>query len=209
MVEGKEQVVLATGNAGKVREFSGLLAGLGLEVITQSELDVTDAEETGLSFVENAILKARNAARQTNLSALADDSGIVVDALDGRPGIYSSRYSETGESADNNVKLLTELQGVPEAQRTARFHCCIVFVRNESDPVPMIAQASWEGVILNAPSGERGFGYDPLFFVPTHDCTAAELDMDEKNRISHRGQAMQVLREMLTEYMIPSSGASL
>nr|CAA6816927.1 MAG: Nucleoside 5-triphosphatase RdgB (dHAPTP, dITP, XTP-specific) (EC [uncultured Thiotrichaceae bacterium] len=194
----KAKVVLASGNAGKVREFSTLLADLGWDVIPQNDLDVLEAEENGLSFVENSILKARNAAKQTGLPALADDSGIVVDALNGQPGIYSARFGGThGDTAANNAKLLNELQGVPLKQRTARFRCCIVFVRDAEDPVPVIAEASWEGSILEAASGTEGFGYDPLFYVPTHDCSAAELDSAEKNRISHRGQALQILTDLL------------
>lgn len=197
MIE-KAKIVLASGNAGKVREFSTLLADLGWNVIPQDELKVVEAEETGLSFVENAILKARNAAEQTGLPALADDSGIVVDALQGQPGIYSARFGGThGDNAANNAKLLREMQGVPVEQRTARFRCCIVFVRDAADPVPVIAEASWEGSILDAASGTEGFGYDPLFYVPTHDCSAAELDSAEKNRISHRGQALQILTGLL------------
>lgn len=194
------RVVLASSNAGKLREFATLLADAGFEVVRQSELGVTDADETGLSFVENAILKARHAAAHTGLPALADDSGLVVDALQGQPGIYSARFAgEPRSDAANNSKLLAALQGVPAAQRTARFRCCIVFVRHAADPVPLIAEASWEGVILEALQGAGGFGYDPLFYVPSHACTAAELDAMEKNRISHRGQAMQRLRGLLDQ----------
>ncbi len=197
---GKLRVVLASGNAGKLREFSALLADFGWEIISQDELSVAEAEESGLSFVENAILKARNAAAQTGLPALADDSGIVVDALHGQPGIYSARFAGVpGDSATNNAKLLTELEGIPTAQRTARFRCCIVLIRDAADPVPLIAEADWEGSILEQPAGEQGFGYDPLFYVPTHDCSAAELNTAEKNRISHRGQALQKLAELLDE----------
>lgn len=191
-------LVLATGNAGKVREFSALLDNLGFSVAPQSELDVVEAEETGLTFVENAILKARNASEQTGLPALADDSGLVVGALQGEPGIYSSRYA--GVDADdqaNNAKLLEALQDVPEAERTAHFRCCIVLMRHADDPIPVIAEASWQGRILTAPDGDGGFGYDPLFFVPDQGCSAAALDSALKNKISHRGQAMQILRERL------------
>lgn len=194
------RVVLASSNAGKLREFATLLADAGFEVVRQSELGVTDADETGLSFVENAILKARHAAAHTGLPVLADDSGLVVDALQGQPGIYSARFAgEPRSDAANNSKLLAALQGVPAAQRTARFRCCIVFVRHAADPVPLIAEASWEGVILEALQGAGGFGYDPLFYVPSHACTAAELDAMEKNRISHRGQAMQRLHGLLDQ----------
>lgn len=195
-----DKVVLASGNAGKLREFALLLADSGMQVVPQSELDVPEADETGLSFVENAILKARNAAAHTGLPALADDSGIVVDALQGRPGIYSARFAGAdGDSAANNRKLLAELTGVPEAQRGAHFRCCIVWVRNALDPVPLIAEASWHGRILESAAGEQGFGYDPLFFVPTHSCSAAELESAEKSRVSHRGQAMRIMNRVLSE----------
>lgn len=193
-----QQLVLATGNAGKVREFSALLADLGFAVTPQSAMQVTEAEETGLTFVENAILKARNASAQTGLAALADDSGLVVDALHGAPGIYSSRYAgEQADDATNNTKLLSALQDVPQAQRTAHFRCCIVLIRHANDPVPLIAEASWHGRILTAPDGQGGFGYDPLFFVPDQGCSSAALARDLKNRISHRGQAMQILKAQL------------
>lgn len=193
-----QKIVLASGNAGKLREFSALLAGMGFDVIKQSDLAVVEAEETGLSFVENALLKARNAALQTGLPALADDSGLVVDALQGRPGIYSARYAgEPGNDQANNRLLLQELSGVAPEQRTARFRCCIVFMQHAHDPVPLIAEAAWEGYILPEPQGEQGFGYDPLFAVAGRGCSAAQLSAEEKNRISHRGQAMQRLRTML------------
>ncbi len=190
--------VLATGNAGKLREFDTLLADFGFEIISQAQLKVLEVEETGLSFVENAILKARSAAEQTGLPAIADDSGLVVDALQGQPGIYSARYAgEPRNDAANNARLLQALQNVPQDERTARFRCCIVFMRHAADPVPLIAEASWEGRILPALQGEQGFGYDPLFYVPTHHCSAAELAPAEKNRISHRGQALQRLQQLL------------
>ena len=193
-----QRLVLASSNAGKLREFNSLLADFGFEVIRQADLGVTDAEETGLSFVENALLKARHASQITGLAALADDSGLVVDALGGQPGIYSARFAgQPTNDAANNAKLLEALKNVPAEQRTARFHCCIVLVRHPTDPVPLIAEASWEGMILNAIQGQQGFGYDPLFYVPTHRCTAAELEATEKNRISHRGQALQRLRALL------------
>lgn len=193
-----QRLVLASSNAGKLREFNSLLADFGFEVIRQADLGVTDAEETGLSFVENALLKARHASQITGLAALADDSGLVVDALGGQPGIYSARFAgQPTNDAANNAKLLEALKNVSAEQRTARFHCCIVLVRHPTDPVPLIAEASWEGMILNAIQGQQGFGYDPLFYVPTHRCTAAELEATEKNRISHRGQALQRLRALL------------
>ena len=193
-----QRLVLASSNAGKLREFNSLLADFGFELVRQADLGVTDAEETGLSFVENALLKARHASQVTGLAALADDSGLVVDALDGQPGIYSARFAgQPTNDAANNAKLLEALKEVPAEQRTACFRCCIVLVRHPTDPVPLIAEASWEGVILNAAQGQEGFGYDPLFYVPTQGCTAAELAATEKNRISHRGQALQRLQALL------------
>ena len=188
------RVVLASGNKGKLREFAQLLEGLQYEVLPQSAFNVPEADETGLTFVENAILKARNAAQHTGLPALADDSGIEVDALNGAPGIYSARYAGKGaDDAANNAKLLDALRDIPEAERTARYQCLIVYMRHALDPTPIICHGQWEGRILAAPRGAGGFGYDPLFFVPTHQCTGAELDPAEKNRISHRGQAMRQL----------------
>ncbi len=193
-----QTIVLATGNAGKVREFAGLLEGLGLHVRPQSDFAVPEAEETGLSFIENAILKARNAARHTGLAAIADDSGLEVDALNGAPGIYSARYADPGKGdAANNDKLLGALQGIPWEARTARFQCVIAYLRHAEDPTPLVAQGTWEGRILEAPRGERGFGYDPLFWVPTHECSSAELDAATKNALSHRGQAMRALLDQL------------
>jgi XTP/dITP diphosphohydrolase len=193
------KIVLASSNPGKLKEFQQLLAGVGLDVRAQSEYDVVDADETGLSFVENAILKARNACEATGLPALADDSGIEVDALNGAPGIYSARFSGAGASnASNNQKLLDELDGTPEAQRTARYQCVLVYMRHGTDPTPLICQGSWEGRILTAPAGDGGFGYDPLFYVPTHNCAAAELSKDEKGRISHRALALRALLTQLS-----------
>ena len=201
----KGKVVLASGNAGKLREFFKILGDVGFEVVAQSDYNVIDVPETGLSFVENAIIKARNAAQQTGLPALADDSGIEVDALLGRPGIYSARYAKIHNAGEgnisnsdaNNIQLLKEMQNIPEAQRTARFRCCIVFMRHAEDPSPLIADGSWEGVIMSEPSGVGGFGYDPLFFVPTHGKSAAELEADEKNKVSHRGQALQKMLSLM------------
>jgi len=192
------RVVLATGNAGKVREINQMLAGLALEAVAQTEYGVPEIEETGLTFVENAILKARNAASHTGLAAIADDSGIEVDALNGAPGIYSARYAGVAASdRANNDKLLAALATVPEAERTARFQCLMVYLAHAADPTPIICQGTWEGRILHAPRGANGFGYDPLFFVPTHDCTAAELPPDIKNQLSHRGQALRQLVKQL------------
>lgn len=188
------RIVLASGNAGKLREFAALLAGAGLDLVPQSEFGVREAEETGLTFVENAILKARNAAQHTGLPALADDSGLEVDALDGAPGIRSARYAGPGgDGGANVVKLLAALQAVPPKERTARFRCLIVYLRHAADPTPLICQASWEGRILDAPRGSGGFGYDPVFLVPEYECSAAELPPEVKNRLSHRGQAMTAL----------------
>lgn len=189
-----QKIVLASGNAGKLREFQQLLAGCGFEVLPQSAFNLSNADETGLTFVENAILKARHACAHTGLPAIADDSGLEVDALNGRPGIYSARYAGVDASdAENNAKLVQELSGVEAAQRSARYHCVLAFMRHAEDPTPVLCHGSWEGSILTEPRGTGGFGYDPLFFVPTHQCTAAELDKAEKNRISHRGKAMAEL----------------
>ena len=187
-------IVLASSNAGKLREFNQLLGGLQLEVVPQSHYNVADAEETGLTFVENAILKARNAAQHTGLPALADDSGLEVDALHGAPGIYSARYAgPMASDAENLGKLLAMLKDVPEEKRGARFQCVLVYLRHALDPTPLICQGAWEGRILTAPRGTSGFGYDPVFFVPSHACSAAELPAETKNVLSHRGQALRQL----------------
>lgn len=192
------KIVLASGNKKKLAELQSLLSGLHMDVLPQSQFSIPDAIEDGLSFVENAIIKARHAARLSGLPAIADDSGIAVDALGGAPGIYSARYSGEGaDDARNNRKLLEELCDVPEQQRTAQFHCVLVFMRHAEDPVPLICHGVWSGSILFSPRGENGFGYDPLFWVPTHQCSSAELAKEEKNRISHRGQAMRLLLEQL------------
>jgi XTP/dITP diphosphohydrolase len=193
-----KKVVLASGNQGKVREINQILAGLDIEVLPQSDFDVPEVEETGLTFVENALLKARNAARCTGLPAIADDSGLEVDALRGAPGIYSARYAGPGaDDTDNLNKLLQEIEGVPEAERSARFQCLMVYMQHDMDPTPIICQGTWEGRITTAAAGDNGFGYDPVFFVPEHDCTAAQLSAVEKNRLSHRGQALQCLLQAL------------
>lgn len=197
--------VLASGNAGKLREFSQLLAPLNVDIQPQGELGVSDAEETGLSFVENAILKARHAAAATGRPALADDSGLEVDALNGEPGIYSARYAQRagGEKSDaaNIEQLLQKLSGVPIEARTARFQCVLAFMRHATDPTPLIVQRSWEGRILETPAGSDGFGYDPVFFVPRLGKTAAELDKAIKNRLSHRGQALAALLPLLRDHL--------
>lgn len=190
------KIVLASGNAGKVREINKLFAGYGIEVVPQSEFNVLEVPETGTTFVENAIIKARHAAKCTGLPAISDDSGIEVDALNARPGVYSARYAGEGASdLDNNNKMLGELKGITETERTARYWCVLVFLRHENDPVPIITQASWEGRILEAPRGDGGFGYDPIFYVPTHDCSSGELALEEKNKISHRALALQAMLE--------------
>ncbi|MDX1491047.1 MAG: RdgB/HAM1 family non-canonical purine NTP pyrophosphatase [Pseudohongiellaceae bacterium] len=188
------KIVLASGNKGKLREFQQMLGGSDVEFLAQGSLGVSDAEETGLSFVENAILKARHACAATGLPALADDSGIEVDALNGRPGIYSARFAgPDADDASNNQKLLDALKNVADKDRTARFQCVIVFMRFAEDPMPFISQGTWEGRILHQGQGENGFGYDPLFYVPTHECASALLDPTTKNTISHRGQALHRL----------------
>lgn len=198
-----QKIVLATGNAGKLKELRELLADQPFDVLSQKDLGVSDADETGLSFVENAILKARHAARITGLPALADDSGLCVDVLGGAPGIYSARYAGPDASdADNNRKLLEVL----EAHRSglpliARFVCVLVLVRHVADPLPLICQGEWEGEILEAPRGEQGFGYDPLFFVPSDGMSSAELPRARKNALSHRGQALQQLKGRIAGFL--------
>ena len=200
MSQKNQRWILASGNKGKLKEFERLLEAFSVDVAPQSIFSIVEAEETGLSFIENAILKARNAAAQTGLAALADDSGLEVTALNGAPGIYSARYSKdiAGDNyndSSNNKKLLKSLKD--SSQRAARFVCALVFMRHELDPTPIVCVAYWQGKILDAPSGEDGFGYDPLFFIESEACTAAELDPLRKNEISHRGQAMKLLKEQL------------
>ena len=191
-------LVAATGNPGKLAELERLLDGLGWEVVAQSALGVEPPPEDGLTFVENAIIKARHAAERTGRSALADDSGIVVDALGGAPGVHSARYAgPRGGDAANNEKLLRALAAVPEEERTARFECAVVWMRDPRDPVPLIARGTWAGRVLEAPRGTNGFGYDPLFLDPATGCTAAELPPERKDALSHRGQALRALRAML------------
>jgi XTP/dITP diphosphohydrolase len=194
------KIVLATGNPGKVREIRRILGEFGVEVVPQTELGVGDADETGDSFMENALIKARHAAAMTGLPAIADDSGLVVDALDGRPGVYSARYSGADATDDSNIdKLLAELSGVPEEQRTAAFHCCAAYV-SADDSTSLIAEGRWQGRILEARRGAGGFGYDPVFFDPDCGRTAAELGPDLKNARSHRGKALAALAGMLREH---------
>lgn len=194
-----KQIVLASNNAGKIREIQALLLGLGLEILPQSTFVQEEAQETGASFVENALIKARHAARHAGLPAIADDSGLEVDALGGAPGVYSARYAGEGAGDEaNNAKLLRELETVEDAARTARFRCCMVYVRDADDPNPLIAEEAWEGVILRELRGVNGFGYDPLFFIPDRACSSAELEPAEKNRISHRGKALRALLARLS-----------
>lgn len=193
-----QKIVLATNNQGKVNELENLLADAGFNVVAQSEFNVPDADETGLTFVENAILKARHTAKLTGLPAIADDSGLAVDALHGEPGIYSARYAgEHGNDKSNNQKLLQALTDVPDEKRTAYFYCALVFMRHESDPTPIICLGRWDGMILREEQGNGGFGYDPLFYVPEQGCTAAELTRENKSQISHRGQALRQLLQKL------------
>lgn len=194
-------VILASSNPGKLAEFATLLSPLGITLNPQTDYGVSDADETGLSFIENAILKARHAATATHFPALADDSGLEVDALNGAPGIYSARFAKLHNrgagDADNNTLLLEQLQGVTDAQRSARFRCVLALVRHANDPAPIIAEGVWEGHILHAPSGENGFGYDPLFFAPETQCSSAMLSAAEKNKLSHRGKAINALLQRL------------
>lgn len=197
-----QKIVLATNNQGKVNELQNLLVDAGFNVVAQKEFNVPDVDETGLTFIENAILKARHTAKFTRLPAIADDSGLVVNALNGAPGIYSARYAgEHGNDGSNNQKLLQELKNVPNEKRTAYFYCALAFMRHENDPTPIICLGKWNGIILNETRGDGGFGYDPLFYVPELNCSAAELTKEHKSQISHRGQALkQLIAKIKTEY---------
>jgi XTP/dITP diphosphohydrolase len=201
-----QKIVLASSNAGKLKELQSLLSALPVEIIAQSVFGVDDAEETGLTFIENAIIKARHASAITGLPAIADDSGLAVDALGGAPGIYSARYAELPAEVEgltdlkglardhaNNSKLLAALRDVPDAERGAQFHCVLVFLRHAADPTPLVCHGQWHGSILRSAAGASGFGYDPVFLVPQHGCSSAELSADQKNSISHRAQASQLL----------------
>lgn len=192
-----KELVLASHNAGKLRELQAML-GEQIVVRSISEFTQTEPEETGLSFIENAILKARYASQISGLPALADDSGLTVDYLQGAPGIYSARYSQAGDDASNNQKLLNALQGVPDAQRGAQFICVLALLKHAQDPLPIICEGRWRGRILHAPQGEHGFGYDPLFYVAEHQCSSAQMPSALKNQLSHRAQAMQLLRQQLS-----------
>jgi XTP/dITP diphosphohydrolase len=190
-------LVLASNNQGKLREIQQLLEPMGWDVRPQGEWDLEEAVEDGLTFVENALIKARHAANHTGMAALGDDSGIVVDALDGRPGLRSARYSDGGGASGNIEKLLGELDGVPEEERTAHFYCVMVMLRGPNDPAPLVSTGTWPGVITTEPRGDGGFGYDPVFYVPEREATAAELPIAIKNVISHRGQALASMIRML------------
>lgn len=193
------KIVLASNNAGKIKEIKALLADLPVELISQAELDISEVEETGTTFIENSLIKARHASKAAGLPAVADDSGLAIDALDGAPGIYSSRYAgEDANDLDRINKVLAELKTIPDNKRTAEFHCAITLVKNAEDPSPLVCEGIWPGTILYAPQGNRGFGYDPIFYIPEYQCSAAELDPDLKNQISHRGRAMAAFRKELT-----------
>lgn len=195
-----DELVLASSNPGKIREFGQLFADLGLRVRPQSDFGVADVAENGLTFVENALLKAREASRISGLPALADDSGLEVDALAGQPGIYSARYAGEPKSDErNNAKLLEELAEVTGKARSGRYWCALVYLRHADDPVPLMVQRSWEGQILEAPLGEEGFGYDPLFWLPELGKSVAQLEAGEKNRLSHRGRALSAMATALQD----------
>ena len=194
-----QKIVLASNNKGKVREFGQMLSTINMEVLPQATFNIEDADETGLTFVENAIIKARHASAIAGLPAIADDSGLEVDALNGAPGIYSARYSGEGATDEKNLlKLLEALKDVPEEKRSARFQCLLVYMRHAEDPTPLICQGTWEGIIITEPQGENGFGYDPVFYVPEYNCTSAQLSSEHKNKLSHRGIALKALMKILT-----------
>ncbi|AFT68508.1 Nucleoside-triphosphatase [Alloalcanivorax dieselolei B5] len=197
-------LVLASGNRKKLEEMNAILAPLDMTIVPQSDFDVPEADETGLTFVENAILKARNAARHTGLPAIADDSGLEVDALNGAPGIYSARFSGVGASDAKNNALLVEMLGdLPDVPRTARYQALLVLMRHAEDPTPLVCHGSWEGEIVLEPRGEHGFGYDPHFQISGDGRTAAEMPPEEKNRVSHRARALQQLIAQLREHPLP------
>ncbi|KUI96683.1 XTP/dITP diphosphatase [Vibrio sp. MEBiC08052] len=201
-----QKIVLATGNPGKVREMSDLLADFGFEVLAQTDLNVSEVAETGTTFIENAIIKARHAAAETGLPAIADDSGLEVDALDGAPGIYSARYAGDDATDQQNIeKLLTAMAELPDQQRSARFHCVLVFMKHAADPTPLVCHGVWEGSILHQPDGNNGFGYDPVFWVPTEQCASAALAPSRKKQLSHRAQALHLLMQQLMQQSVQES----
>ena len=196
----KKDIVLASNNPGKAREINALLEGTNINVLSQSQFNVEEVEETGLSFVENALIKARNAATYTDLPIIADDSGIEVLALKGRPGIYSARYAGSDATDEDNLnKLIEDIKPLSEDDRQARFVCLMVYLRHVDDPTPIITQGIWDGVVITEPYGENGFGYDPMFYLPSHNCTSAELSADIKNQLSHRGQALRSLLAQISK----------
>jgi XTP/dITP diphosphohydrolase len=198
----KIKVVFASNNKGKIHELQTLTPSFVLDVIPQTYFNIPDVEETALSFVENALLKARHAAKIAQMPAIADDSGLEVYALRGKPGIYSARYAGKGATAQDNIRwLLQNLESIPNEQRRARFYCALVYLAYAEDPTPLICEGSWEGSILKAPQGNQGFGYDPIFYVESEKCSAAELSLAKKNQLSHRGQALQLLLKKLPEKM--------
>lgn len=195
-----KKVVLATSNQGKVNEMNHLLSDFGFNVLPQGAFSIQDAEETGTTFIENAIIKARHAAKETGLPAIADDSRLEVDALQGAPGIYSARFAGEGKDDQANInKLLEKMQGIKDEERTARFHCVLVYLRHANDPTPLVCHGVFEGIIARSSSGDNGFGYDPVFFIPEKKCTMAEIDPALKKQISHRGQALEQLFTALNE----------
>lgn len=197
MTNSASKIVLASSNKGKLKEIQHVLAPLHLTLLSQADFQIIDAEETGLTFVENALIKARHASQCCSMPAIADDSGLEVDALHGKPGIYSSRFAGAGATDQNNIDaLLDAMENIPDANRTARFHCVIVYLRHSKDPTPIIAHGCWEGVILRQPRGSNGFGYDPVFLSQQHNLSAAELSSDEKNSISHRAQALKAFTKL-------------
>jgi len=196
-----QQIVLASGNQGKIAEIQAMLEHHDIEVISQSFFDVPDIEETGTTFIENAIIKARHAAKITGLPAIADDSGLEVDALNGQPGVYSARYAGLpSNDILNTKKLLNALDGIPEKKRSARFHCLMIFMAHATDPSPLIGQGTWEGRIAFQEAGDNGFGYDPVFYSLEHQCVSAELTATIKNRVSHRAHALNQLMPQITDY---------
>ena len=198
----RQKWVLATGNKGKVKEMSELLNSFSIDVLPQNHFDVEDVPETGTTFVENAIIKARHAAKITGLPAIADDSGLEVDFLNGQPGIYSSRFAGEGATDQDNIDLLlNKLEGIGKAYRTARFQCVLVYMRHALDPTPIICQGTWEGEIIEAMQGENGFGYDPTFWVESEQCTSAQLTKQRKSELSHRGRALTMLVAQLQEQL--------
>lgn len=196
-------IILASTNQGKLREIQHAFSSLSLNLILQNEANISEVPETGLTFIENAIIKARHASKMADLPAIADDSGLVVASLDGQPGIYSARFAGSAATDQENIdKLLYLMRDVPDEQRRAHFYSVMVLMRNSVDPEPIIATGIWHGKILFAPQGKKGFGYDPIFYVPTHLCSAAELELEEKNKISHRGNALNQLKKMI-ESIVP------